>query len=307
MTIVFALPGNDAVAAQLTDLLGATLGTLECRQFPDGESYLRLAHSVARKHVVLVCTLARPDSQILRLVFAADAARDLGARSVSLVAPYLAYMRQDRRFRSGEAISSRSFARLLSESFDRIVTVSPHLHRYKTLNEIYPIEAIALDASPMLAAWIAAHVERPLLVGPDSESEQWVACVARLAGAPFVVGRKTRSGDRSVSIELPSLTGFAGCKPVIVDDVVSSGETLRAAAGHLVSAGFARPVCLAVHGLQSDADAARLAPMSEALVTTDSIANSAARIELAPLIASTLSVRLAASAAEGSSPQSGTC
>lgn len=306
MTIIFALPGNETMVAQLSDQLGATLGTLESRQFPDGESYVRLAHAVARKHVVLVCTLAHPDSQMLRLVFAADAARDLGARSVSLVAPYLAYMRQDRRFRSGEAVSSRSFARLLSGSFDRIVTVSPHLHRYKTLTEIYPIEAIALDASPMLATWIAAHVERPLLVGPDSESEQWVACVARLASAPYLVGRKARSGDRSVSIELPSLTGFAGYKPVIVDDVVSSGETLRAAAGQLVSAGFARPVCLAVHGLQSDADAARLAPMSDALVTTDSISNPAARIELAPLIAPTLSARLAASLHERSSPQTGT-
>src|SRR3546814_4803631 len=95
---------------------------LETRRFPDGESYVRLLTDVTDKCVDLVCTLARPDEGFLSLVFAADAARDLGVREVTLVAPYLSYMRQDRRFQLGEAVSSKSFARLVSATFDRLVT-----------------------------------------------------------------------------------------------------------------------------------------------------------------------------------------
>jgi ribose-phosphate pyrophosphokinase len=75
---------------------------------------LRFACDVAGRSVILLCSLARPNNRILPLLFAADAARDLGAGEVGLVAPYLAYMRQDRRFNPGEAITSQSFARLLS-------------------------------------------------------------------------------------------------------------------------------------------------------------------------------------------------
>ncbi|WP_163434697.1 ribose-phosphate pyrophosphokinase-like domain-containing protein, partial [Escherichia coli] len=72
---------------------GAALGRLESRRFPDGETYVRLACNVSGRDVAIVCTLAQPDEQFLRLVFAARAARDLGAATVTLVAPYLAYMR----------------------------------------------------------------------------------------------------------------------------------------------------------------------------------------------------------------------
>jgi len=282
MTIICALPGNERVAQQIAGTLGVPLGLIESRRFPDGESYVRFETPVDRKHVVLVCTLAHPDDQILRQLFAADAARELGARLITLVAPYLAYMRQDDRFRPGEAISSRSFARLLSGSFDRIVTVSPHLHRNRALSDLYRIEAIALDGAPLLARWLSAHVDRPLLVGPDSEGEQWAAAVAREAGAPYVVGRKRRRGDRDVSVELPSLQTYTDRHPIIIDDVISSGETVKSAAAGLRAAGFARIGCLAVHGLQGEADPAIL--NLDLLATTDSIPNPYGVIGLEPLL-----------------------
>ena len=77
------------------------------------------------------------------LALVAGTARDLGASSVGLVAPYLAYMRQDRMFRAGEGVTSVYFARLLADSFDWLVTVDPHLHRRRSLTEIYPFPAAA--------------------------------------------------------------------------------------------------------------------------------------------------------------------
>src|SRR6266487_4450963 len=96
------------------DLFGADTGTVELRSFPDGETYLRFLSGLSGQMLVVVCTLDRPNEKILPLLFAAASARELGAKKVSLVAPYLAYMRQDRRFNPGEAVTSRQVAQLLS-------------------------------------------------------------------------------------------------------------------------------------------------------------------------------------------------
>jgi len=91
--LLLPLPGDEAFGRHLAEDGRWELGAIETRQFPDGESYVRIRSDVAGKAVDLVCTLARPDDGFLRLIFAADAARAFGAREVTLVAPYLAYMR----------------------------------------------------------------------------------------------------------------------------------------------------------------------------------------------------------------------
>ena len=152
--LLFALPGNEELTARLAARLAADLGSLETRRFPDGETYVRLLTEVRARSVVLVCTLDSPDDKTLRLLFAAHAARDLGAARVGLVAPYLAYMRQDKRFRSGEAITSNAYARLLSASVDWIVTIDPHLHRRSSMSEIYSIPVAVCHAASKFSDWI---------------------------------------------------------------------------------------------------------------------------------------------------------
>lgn len=271
MRVLLPMPGNEAMAAGLAARSSTELGLLETRRFPDQECYVRIASDVRGKIVDLVCSLARPDDQFLSLVFAARTARELGASAVNLVAPYLAYMRQDKRFHDGEAISSIHFATLLSQTFDSLVTVDPHLHRYRTLGEIFSIQTRVEHAAPLLADWISAHVEAPLVIGPDSESDQWVSDVAARAGAPYVVLSKTRHGDRRVEIEVPGLDQWKGRRPVLIDDIVSSGRTMIEAAGQLARRGFAKPYCLAVHALFADDSYAQLASLSERIVTTDTV------------------------------------
>ena len=288
MRVIFPLPGNEAFAKRLSEAGGIELGSLETRRFPDGESYVRLLTDVRGKCVDLVCSLANPDQAFLSLVFAADAARELGAREVTLVAPYLAYMRQDRRFRPGEAISSKSFARLVSATFDRLVTVDPHLHRYPELSALYTIPNITLHGAPALADWIAANVEAPLLIGPDEESEQWVSTIASRVGAPFTVLRKIRHGDRSVDVEVPNLDAWRGRQPVLADDIASSGRTLIEAARKLVLQGFAKPVCTVIHGVFAEDSYERLADLSSRIVSTDAVPHPSNAIALAPLVAEAL-------------------
>ena len=287
--LLFALPGNEELTARLAARLAADLGSLETRRFPDGETYVRLLTEVRARSVVLVCTLDSPDDKTLRLLFAAHAARDLGAARVGLVAPYLAYMRQDKRFRSGEAITSNAYARLLSASVDWIVTIDPHLHRRSLMSEIYSVPVAVCHAAPKLSDWILEHVTDAIVIGPDSESEQWVSAVADAAGAPFTTLEKARLGDRDVEIKIQNVERWRDRRPVLVDDIISSGRTMEVAIRQLVALGFAPPVVLGVHGLFADDAFARLRAAGVAqVVSTNSVPHQSSEIDISDVLASAI-------------------
>ena len=283
---LLALPGHEVLAARLRDELNAPAISLVMRDFPDGESYLRIEDDVKGRAVAVLCTLHEPNARFLPLAFIADTLRELGASSVGLVAPYLAYMRQDARFQPGEAVTSTSFARLVSRQFDWLATVDPHLHRWHALSDIYTIPAVALQAAPLLAAWVRAKVNNPVLVGPDEESEQWVSSVSRAAGCPFVVLQKLRKGDRDVSVSSLSAEDWGDRTPVLVDDIISSGQTMAETVRQCRSAGSAAPICVGVHGVFAPDAVATLQQAGAGLVvTTNSIAHSSNAIDLSPLLA----------------------
>ncbi len=247
--LILALPGNERLAAALANAANMEVGDLTVRRFPDDETYVRLDTAVEGRSVVIVCTLDRPDEKLLPLIFSAAAARDLGAARTGLVAPYLAYMRQDRRFQTGEAITSSHFAQILSVWIDWLVTVDPHLHRRHSLSEIYPMPAAAVHAAQTIAGWIGREVPNPLLIGPDEESRQWVSEVARDANAPHVILQKVRHGDRDVEVRVPDVGRWRGHTPVLVADIVSTGRTMIETISHLNRAGLAAPVCVGVHAV----------------------------------------------------------
>lgn len=283
--LVFAMPGNEALAAALAAELAAEQGVLDHRRFPDGESYLRFRTPAAGRSVLLACSLHEPDGKALPLLLAAAALKDLGAARVGLAAPYLAYMRQDKRFQEGEAVTSAAFAQLLSRGFDWIATIDPHLHRYAAMSEIYSVPVAVGHAAPVLADYLRQRQGSVFLVGPDEESEQWVAAVGAAAGVPHVTLRKQRRGDRDVAITFSGIERFAGLKPVLVDDMISSGRTMEVAVRQLVADGFAPPVCLAVHGILAEDALARLEAAGAEVVTTNTIPGPTARLDVTPLLA----------------------
>ena len=282
---LFALPGNELLGEALAARLAPPVGHFEVRRFPDAEWYVRIDDAVEDTSCILLATLDRPDAKILPVLFAARALRDAGARSVGLVAPYLSYLRQDRRFREGEAITSRDFAAILGREIDWLVAVDPHLHRYGSLAEIYRVPTRIAHAAPLLGDWILAHVDRPLLIGPDVESRQWVAEVANRAGAPFIVLEKVRRGDRDVSVSAPGIESLPGRTPVLVDDIISTGRTMLVAVEQLVAAGAPAPVCLGIHGVFADgAEAALRRAGAGAIATTNTVPNPTSVIDVAGIL-----------------------
>ncbi len=247
--VVLSLFSERELAERLAKTLAATVLHYQLRQFPDGESYFRLADEVKGKQVIVLANLSQPDGKALPLLFIADTLHDLGAKQVGLVSPYLPYMRQDKRFHAGEAVTSRSFAKLVSTAFDWLVAVDPHLHRYRSLDEIYSIPSTVVAAAPAVAAWIKTNVSNPVLIGPDSESEQWVSEVAAFESLPFVILAKTRHGDSEVEVTKPELAGYEHFTPVLIDDIASTGQTLIAAIKNLHESSALMPVCVVVHAV----------------------------------------------------------
>ena len=284
----FPMPGNEQLADQLAERTAGQHGNLLVRRFPDGESYVRVESDVAGQDVYLVCTLARPDAQLVPLAFAAATLRHVSAKNVGLIAPYLAYMRQDAVFRAGEALSAACFAEILEDQFDSLMTVDPHLHRIGSLSELYRIPAVTVDMAPVLSTWIAENVSNPVIIGPDVESRQWVEQIALGAAAPWLVFEKERLGDRRVKLEIPDLRKWNLRTPVLIDDILSSGVTMRAAIVALRKEDFQAPYCLVVHALCSGATASRINANCAALLTTDSVPNSFARFGVADSIAAAL-------------------
>lgn len=285
-TLLLSMPGNEITAEALGALLGFASMPITVHTFPDGESLVTLPEGIADYNVVLVCTLDQPNAKLAPLLFAADAARQLGAKRVGLIAPYLAYMRQDMRFHSGEAISSRTFAATLSRYLDFLLTVDPHLHRVHMLGEIYAIPSRVITAAPAIVGWLHCHVTNPLLIGPDVESEQWTAAVAEGLSAPYVVLEKIRRGDSDVSVSLPDTRDLLDRTPVLLDDILSTGRTMIAAVTRIRESGLPAPICVCVHAVMAgDAYQALLAAGAAEVVSCNTISHASNAIDITPLLA----------------------
>jgi ribose-phosphate pyrophosphokinase len=283
---VVALPGNEALAAALATRVDGEVGGATIRAFPDGESYVRIEGEIAGRTLVAICTLDRPNEKTVPLLLLAATARELGAARVGIVAPYLAYLRQDRRFLPGEGVTSVHFARLLSGVADWLVTVDPHLHRHGSLAELYTIPARALHTAPLVAAWLRRHVPDAVLIGPDVESTQWVAAIAEQAGLPHLVLQKIRRGDREVEVSVPDGDGWRDRTPVLVDDIISTGHTMVATIDHLRRLGARPAVCVGIHAVFAEgAHRALLDAGAAGVVTTNTIPHPSNEIDVVDLLA----------------------
>jgi ribose-phosphate pyrophosphokinase len=283
--LLLAFPDYVVQSQRLAAAAGIACEQIELHHFPDGESLVRLPPDLP-PHVIFCRSLDRPNEKLIELELAAAAARGLGARRLTLVSPYLCYMRQDRSFRAGEAVSQQIVGRLLAQRFDELITVDPHLHRTHELGAAVPVRrAVALSAAPVMADWLTALDVPPLLMGPDEESRQWVGSIAGRAGLDYGVATKVRLGDRRVRVELPDI-GVRERDVVLVDDVASTGRTLAECAAQLLSAGARSVAALVTHALFVDdaLDAMRHAGI-EMIVSTDSIAHPSNALPLAPLLA----------------------
>lgn len=287
--VLLSLYTNQSTLENLEKLIECDRAVVNHHTFPDGETYLQiqgdLKKEIQGREVIIFDSLNEPNSKILPLIFLAETARDLGAIRVGLVCPYLSYMRQDKRFLPGEGITSNYFAKLVSHSFDWLVTVDPHLHRHASLDEIYTIPSTVVHAGPTIANWVSHNVEKPFLIGPDAESEQWVSGIANLAGAPFVILEKTRRGDQDVSVTFPNLSAYDDHTPILIDDIISTARTMIQTVLHVNKHHMKQPLCIGVHGIFAhDAYLSLLEAGVSKVITCNTIPHPTNEIDLLPAL-----------------------
>lgn len=248
MSLLLAFDDESRLARALAARLGWPLALIDRHRFPDGETRLRLPPALPPR-VALLRGLQQPNAKLTELMLAAAGARELGARQLTLVCPYLAYMRQDIAFSPGEVVSQRHLGRALAAWFDAVITVDPHLHRVATMDEVVPGRCgLALTAAPLLGAWVARQRPGALLLGPDAEAAQWVGVAAAGHGLDHAVCVKERRGDRDVSVSVPAVD-VAARHVVLFDDVASTGRTLAEAARGVLALGAARVDAIVTHAL----------------------------------------------------------
>jgi len=287
--LLIGFPDYREAAQRLATAAGIPYANALIHHFPDGETRLRLPDSLPES-VVLCQTLDHPNSKLVELALAAATARNLGAKHITLIAPYLCYMRQDKAFHPGEAVSQHIIGTLLSQWIDALITVDSHLHRVHQLKDAVPVNpAINLNATTVMSAFLGEQLDNPFLVGPDEESKQWVAAIARDSDFDYCVARKERFGDQQVRVSLPK-ADYRNRDIVLVDDVASTGRTLEEATLGLARFEPASISVLVTHALfVGDAqERLRRAGVSH-IWSTDAIPHSSNALHLDRLLAEALS------------------
>jgi ribose-phosphate pyrophosphokinase len=251
LPVVFSFFGQDQLADKIQESCGYDRGQFTLHQYPDEEVVIKIETDVKDRIVIFIVNLVKPNNKILPLIFAAETARSLGASRIILMAPYLVYMRHDKVFEPGQGLTPKYFAKLISSYFDSLITIDPHLHRFHRLDAIYTIPTYVLHAAGDIAQWIHQSIEKPLLIGPDMESMQWVAGVAKEYSLPFVILEKVRIDDTTIKISIPDIHLYQGMTPVLVDDIISTGMTMIETINHLHTLNMPLAVCVGVHAVFS--------------------------------------------------------
>lgn len=247
--LVVGCPSSEGIAKNIARKKGWKFARLEVKTFPDGETNLRFPVDVKGKELYLVHSLYNPNDKLMEVFFAAYTARELGAKSVNLIAPYLCYMRQDKRFRPYEAISSRCMAKIMNRCLDSIIAIDPHLHRYKSLKDIFTIKAKSITADDIIAEFVKKKIKNPIIIGPDMESYQWARTVAKKIGCDALVLKKKRYTSEHVAIKIGEKLDLNGRSIVLIDDIISTGHTMAEVVKDVKRMGAKKIYCICVHAV----------------------------------------------------------
>ncbi len=271
--------------------LNAKHSFLIADKFPDDELRVRFNDNLKNKSVFLVQSFYKNISDcIVEVILAAKTARELGAGKIALVAPYFPYLRQDKRFHPGEAVSQGIIAGLIDKYFDAVYVMDPHLHRENKLENVFKIKSKKLTANNLIVDYIRKNIPNPIIIGPDEESYKWARNVADMLGVESRILKKKRYSSYHVKVKLNKKINLNNKNAVIVDDIVSTGHTILETAKILRNLGAKNIYCICVHGIFVNETFSKLKKAKIKIISTNTIPNKAARIDVSGVIGDSLKI-----------------
>jgi ribose-phosphate pyrophosphokinase len=276
--MLFSGRANPQLAATIAGKLGVDLGPVTLKTFSAGEVYCRYDESIRGADVFIVQpTCANPvtgvsaNDALMELLVMIDAAAGASAHRVIAVMPWFAYSRQDKKSALREPISSRLVAHMLEAAgADRVLTMDLHAGQVQGFFD-KPVDH--MTAQFMLTQYFAdMRLPDLVVVAPDVGRAKLNQKFAERIGADLAILTKDRP-RRHGSAEIGYLIGdVAGKTAVVVDDIIDTGSTLRAAGAALLEGGVRRLFAAATHAVFSGDAFEQIAPVPfEQIVVTDTI------------------------------------
>lgn len=280
--LIFSLASDADYAARVCQRLRVSPGRHEEREFEDGEHKIRPLETVHGRDAYIVQSLYGDDrhgvnDRLCQVLFLAGALRDAGARTLTVVAPYLCYARKDRRTKNRDPVTTRYVAALVEAvGVDRVITVD--VHNLAAYQNAFRCPTEHLSAAPLFVAHLRASLgERaPVIASPDVGGIKRVDLFRRAMAEATGNEPDTAFIDKRRSAGVVSggtvVGPVRGRGVVLLDDLISSGTTLARAARSLREAGAERVTALATHGVfGSGANEALAEPALAAIAVTDTL------------------------------------
>jgi len=290
--IVVPGPASQELGQKIAELLKTKVVPVEFKRFPDGESYIRFDGKIETEDVIIVQTTSPPQNEnFLQLFLMADNAKDMKTKTITAVVPYLAYSRQDKRFRSGEAFSIKTIVTLLKAcGVHRIITVNAH--NPKVL-KAFRIRFDDLSAISLLAEHFKDQGfdgAFSLSLGKKARAVAAEANDVLKGGHGYIETRRDRLTGK-VTVERKTLP-VKGRDVIIFDDIISSGGTMIKAIEWVRTQGAKSVHAACVHPLLvGDAEDKIMKSGADGIVGTDCVPSSVSLVSVAPLIAKALAKR----------------
>ena len=281
--IIIGGSSSTGLAKEVADLVGCRYIEAESTRFPDGECYTRIEAESLDDDVAIIQN-TYPDGNVMEMFLLQDIVRGMGAKSVTLVIPYFGYARQDRLFKPGEPESAKVMCNLLDRVCDRVITID--IHKEAVLDH-FSCAHCDLKAAAAIAQYFGDK-GIDLVLSPDIGAAGRAKDVGDRMGLPYDHLEKTRLSGTEVRIK-PATMDCTGKSVLIVDDMISTGGTIIAAAQALRDAGATSVSVACTHGVFVNNALDRLTQSAlDKVLCCNTLDNDAALISVAGLIADEL-------------------
>jgi len=267
------------IGEDLSKILNISIVNTTIKRFPDGELYIRILDNIENENILLIQN-TYPDNNIIELLLMQDAIKESGADKIITIIPYYGYARQDKIFKNGEVISSKTIAKLISFNSNEIITIDPHKEH---ILDFFTIPATSLSAIEDLSKYFL-NKNIDLILAPDKGALARAKKAAEIINCEFDYMEKTRIDSYKIEIK-PKNLNVKNKKIAIIDDIISTGGTMAKSIKELKKQKAKKVYVSCTHGLFID-NAIKKLNLAECddIISTDTILSKFSKVKIANTI-----------------------